>query len=146
MSGNRKLVVAAILSASLAVMISSGIRSSFGLFLTPITETLGTGRENLSIAFAVNNLALGLPLIGLFSDRIGPRRVVLAGSFLYAIGLVLVTFVTTTLGLLLSFGVLVGMALSATTPLDEPGLGRQPGVVAVVGFGHGFNHRNGRGR
>ena len=115
MSRDRKLVVAAILSASLAVMLSSGVRSSFGLFLAPITETLGTGRENLSIAFAVNNLVLGLPLIGLLSDRIGPRRVVIAGSVLYAVGLVLVTFVTTTLGLVLSLGLLVGVALSATT-------------------------------
>ena len=96
-------------------MLSTGIRSSFGLFLAPITETLGTGRENLSIAFAVNNLLLGLPLIGLLSDRIGPRRVVIAGSVLYAVGLVLVTFVTTTLGLVLSLGLLVGVALSATT-------------------------------
>ena len=115
MSRDRKLVVIAILSASLAVMLSTGIRSSFGLFLAPITETLGTGRENLSIAFAVNNLLLGLPLIGLLSDRIGPRRVVIAGSVLYAVGLVLVTFVTTTLGLVLSLGLLVGVALSATT-------------------------------
>ncbi|MCY3904893.1 MAG: MFS transporter [Caldilineaceae bacterium] len=114
MSSNRKLVVVAILSASLAVMLSSGIRSSFGLFLPPITETLGTGRENLSIAFAVNNLVFGLPLIGLLSDRFGPRRVLIAGSFLYAIGLVLLTMVTSTLGLVLSFGLLVGVALGAT--------------------------------
>lgn len=114
MSSNRKLVVVAILSASLAVMLSSGIRSSFGLFLAPITETLGTGRENLSIAFAVNNLVFGLPLIGLLSDRFGPRRVLIAGSFLYAIGLVLLTMVTSTLGLVLSFGLLVGVALGAT--------------------------------
>lgn len=95
-------------------MLSSGIRSSFGLFLPPITETLGTGRENLSIAFAVNNLVFGLPLIGLLSDRFGPRRVLIAGSFLYAIGLVLLTMVTSTLGLVLSFGLLVGVALGAT--------------------------------
>ena len=115
MSSNRNVVVIAILSASLAVMLSSGIRSSFGLFLAPITETLGTGRESLSIAFAVNNLVLGLPLVGLLSDRFGPRLVMIAGSVLYALGLVLVTFATTTLGLVLSLGLLVGAALSATT-------------------------------
>lgn len=115
MSNNRKLVVVAIISASLAVMISSGIRSSFGLFLTPITETLGTGRENLSIAFAVNNLIFGLPLVGLLSDRFGPRQVVIVGSVLYAGGLVLVTVITTTIGLVFSFGLLVGIGLSATS-------------------------------
>ena len=115
MNSNRKVIVAAILSASLAVMLSSGIRSSFGLFLAPITETLGTGRENVSIAIAINNLVFGLPLIGLLSDRFGPRKVVIAGSLLYAVGLVLVTLVRTTLGLVLSFGLLVGIALSATT-------------------------------
>ncbi|MDE0462949.1 MAG: MFS transporter [Caldilineaceae bacterium] len=115
MSKNRKLVVAAIISASLAVMISSGIRSSFGLFLTPITETLGTGRENLSIAFAVNNLVFGLPLVGLLSDRFGSRQVVIAGSVLYAGGLVMVTLLTTTMGLVVSFGLLVGIGLGATS-------------------------------
>ena len=115
MSNNRQIVVIAIISASLAVMISSGIRSSFGLFLTPITETLGTGRENLSIAFAVNNLVFGLPLVGLLSDRFGPRQVVIVGSVLYAGGLVLVTIITTTIGLVFSFGLLVGIGLSATS-------------------------------
>ena len=115
MSSQRKLLVAAIISASLAVMISSGIRSSFGLFLTPITAALGTGRENLSIAFAVNNLLFGLPLIGLLSDRFGPRQVVIAGSAMYAAGLLLVTLVTTTMGLSLSFGLLVGLGMNATS-------------------------------
>ena len=96
-------------------MISSGIRSSFGLFLTPITETLGTGRENLSIAFAVNNLVFGLPLVGLLSDRFGSRQVVIAGSVLYAGGLVMVTLLTTTMGLVVSFGLLVGIGLGATS-------------------------------
>ena len=114
MTSNRKLVAAAIISASLAVMLSSGIRSSFGLFLAPITETLGTGRESLSIAIAINNLVFGLPLIGLLSDRFGPRRVVIAGAIIYATGLVLLALVKTTLGLMLSLGLLVGVALSAT--------------------------------
>ena len=114
MTSNRKLVAAAIISASLAVMLSSGIRSSFGLFLAPITETLGTGRENLSIAIAINNIVFGLPLIGLLSDRFGPRRVMIAGAIFYAAGLVMVALVKTTLGLMLSLGLLVGIALSAT--------------------------------
>ena len=114
MTTNRKLVAAAIISASLAVMLSSGIRSSFGLFLAPITETLGTGRENLSIAIAINNIVFGLPLIGLLSDRFGPRRVMIAGAIFYSAGLVLVALVKTTLGLMLSLGLLVGIALSAT--------------------------------
>lgn len=115
MNSNRRLVVIAILSASLTVMLSSGIRSSFGLFLAPITDTLGTGRESLSIALAVNNLVFGLPLIGFLSDRFGPRRVVIAGSIFYAVGLLLVTLVSTTVELMLSLGLLVGIALSATT-------------------------------
>ena len=114
MTSNRKLVAAAIISASLAVMLSTGIRSSFGLFLAPITETLGTGRESLSIAIAINNLVFGLPLIGLLSDRFGPRRVVIAGAIIYATGLVLLALVKTTLGLMLSLGLLVGIGLSAT--------------------------------
>lgn len=101
--------------AAFAVMISTGIRQSFGLFLQPITTELNSGREAYSLAIALNNLIYGLPLVGFLADWIGPRLVLLAGGLLYAAGLVLVTMISSTIGLNLTIGLLVGLALSATT-------------------------------
>ena len=111
---NRTLVFA-ILSASLAVMLSTGIRQSFGLLLQPIGETQGTGRTVFSLAIALSNIIYGLPLVGILADRIGSRRVLLAGGGLYAVGLVLLSRISSAGGLYLTLGVMVGVALSATT-------------------------------
>lgn len=111
---NRTLVFA-ILSASLAVMLSTGIRQSFGLFLQPISDTLGTGRSVFSLAIALSNIIYGLPLVGILADRIGSRQVLLAGGVLYAIGLVLLSRISSASGLYLTLGGMVGVALSATT-------------------------------
>jgi len=111
----RRGLVIAILCASLAVMLSTGIRQSFGLFLKPVSETLGTGREVYSLAIALNNLIFGLPLVGMLSDRIGPRWVIIAGGLLYSSGLLLLTMITSSGGLYLTMGLMVGVALSATT-------------------------------
>lgn len=101
--------------AAFAVMISTGIRQSFGLFLQPITADLQSGRETFSLAIALNNLIYGLPLVGFLADWIGPRLVLMVGGLLYAAGLILVTMISSTIGLNLTFGLLVGLALSATT-------------------------------
>lgn len=111
----RQTAVVAIIAAALAVMFSTGIRASFGLFLQPVSDTLGTGREAFSLAIAISNIVYGLPLVGILADRFGSRWVMIAGGMLYAGGLLLMARVTSVLGLNLSLGVLVGMGLSATS-------------------------------
>ncbi len=111
---SRKLIIA-VSAAALCAMFAMGIRSGFGLFLQPISEELGTGRETFSLAMAINSLIYGVPLVGFLADRIGPRLVLILGGILYAIGLVIVTQVTTPAMLMGSLGVFVGFALSATT-------------------------------
>lgn len=111
----RNVVVLAVISASLSVMLGSGIRQSFGLFLQPVSETLGTGREVFSLAIALSNIIFGLPLVGLLADRIGPRWVVVGGGLLYVAGLLLMGVIQSAGGLYVSLGVMVGLALSATS-------------------------------
>ena len=73
------------------VTLSMGIRHGFGLWLQPITMDRGWTRETFALAIAVQNIAWGLagPLAGMLADRFGAYRVLLAGSALYAMGLVL---------------------------------------------------------
>ena len=62
-----------LLSASFLVTIGLGIRQSMGLFLTPISLEMDTGREVFSFAIAIQNILWGLssPFFGAISDRIG---------------------------------------------------------------------------
>jgi len=45
-----------IVAACLLLLLSFGYRAGFGLFVRPITEANGWGREIISIALAVQNL------------------------------------------------------------------------------------------
>ncbi|MCB0211990.1 MAG: MFS transporter [Anaerolineae bacterium] len=92
-----------------------GVRQAFGIFLQPISSGLGTGREVFSLAIALQNIILGLPLMAVVADRFGSRWIVLGGGLLYAVSLLLVTVLTSAAGLYLSLGLLAGLALSSTT-------------------------------
>ncbi len=99
------------------VTISMGIRHGFGLWLQPVTAERGWNRETFAFALAVQNLAWGLagPIAGALSDRWGAFRVLIAGSVLYAGGLVVMGLATTGAGFLGGAGVLIGMAQAGTT-------------------------------
>ncbi len=96
-------------------MIAMGIRQSFGLYLAPVTEALGTGRETFSLAMAIQNIVLGLPLAGLIADRIGGRRVAAIGGLVYALGLVAVSTLASSTGLITGLGLVAGGGLSAVS-------------------------------
>ena len=101
--------------ASLIVIFSVGIRQSFGLFLQPISDSFGTGREIYSLAVALQNLVLGLPLMGFVADRFGPRWVVVGGGILFSLSLAGMVVINQPLGLYVNLGLLTGLALSCTT-------------------------------
>ncbi|MGB1474127.1 MAG: MFS transporter, partial [Candidatus Puniceispirillaceae bacterium] len=78
-----------LLASAFLVIITLGVRQSFGLFLLPATEAMGTGREVFSLAMAMQNLVWGLvsPLAGAMADKFGAAKVAATGAICYAIGL-----------------------------------------------------------
>lgn len=66
-----------------------GVRQSFGLYLTPISQDLGLGREIVGFSFGIVTLLWGVlaPFSGAIADRFGTARVVLAGTVSYCLGL-----------------------------------------------------------
>ena len=106
-----------LLCGAFIVTLSMGIRHGFGLWLQPITMDRGWSRETFAFAIAVQNLAWGLagPVAGMLADRYGAFKVLLAGSLLYAGGLVLMALATSGLAFTGSAGLLLGMAQSGTT-------------------------------
>ena len=104
-----------IICGALVVTLSMGARQAFGIFLQPVNDDLGTGREVFSLAIALQNIILGLPLMAVVADRFGSRWIVLNGGVLYAISLLLVPVLTSATGLYTTLGLMAGLALSSTT-------------------------------
>lgn len=73
------------------IMISFGVRASFGVFQIPIAEDFGWLRAEFSLALAIQNLAWGIgqPIFGAIAEKIGDRKAIIMGAVLYAAGLVL---------------------------------------------------------
>ena len=116
LSGWRTPMVVLVAGCLLAVL-SFGIRASFGLFLAPMSDDFGWGREVFAIAIAVQNLLWGLsqPVAGAIADRYGSGRVLAGGALLYAAGLFLMSGAATPGLLMLSTGVLVGVGVAGAS-------------------------------
>lgn len=99
------------------VTLSMGIRHGFGLWLQPVTQSQGWGRETFAFAIAIQNLAWGVSGIfaGMLADRFGAFRVIVVGALLYALGLMGMATASTPLLFSASAGVLIGMAQAGTT-------------------------------
>jgi MFS family permease len=111
-----KTPAAILLCGGAIVMLSFGIRHSFGIFLRPMTLDLQWTRATFAFAIALQNLVWGFsqPVLGAIADRFGPGRVLAAGGLAYALGLALMSQAGTGLELALSAGLLVGLGLGGT--------------------------------
>ena len=101
-----------------AVMaVSFGTRAGFGLFLQPISDDLGWGREIFAFAVAIQNLFWGLaqPVAGALADKYGSGRVIAGCSAILALGLYLMSHATMPGEMTLTAGILVGTGLSGTS-------------------------------
>ncbi len=115
-----------LLCGTIVLLLSYGIRTSFGIYLQPMSADLGWGREVFALAIAVQNLMWGAaqPIAGAIADRYGAGRVVAVCGAIYVVGLYLASQVTTPSEFTFSAGVLIGIALSGTA---------FPVVLAIIG-------------
>ncbi len=99
------------------ITLAFGIRAVFGLFLRPISADLDIGRQVFGLAIAIQTIITGFgnPVFGGLADRFGAGRVIVFGAMVYALGLVLAASSASPLGLYLTFGVLIGIAMSAAS-------------------------------
>jgi MFS family permease len=102
------------LSASVLVSVTFGIRQVFGLFLVPISVEIDSGLQLFSLAIALQNLIWGLssPFFGALADKFGAWRVAALGSLIYAIGLLCMVFMVNESGIFLG-QILIGMGLGS---------------------------------
>ncbi|MCL6239137.1 MFS transporter [Acinetobacter sp. ANC 5033] len=112
-----KPLIYMLIGSAIILALSLGVRHAFGLYLVPMSDEFGWGHNVFSLAIAMQNLIWGAvqPITGAFADKYGSKIVVAVGGALYALGLLLMAISSTGLLLNLSAGLILGLALSATS-------------------------------
>ncbi|WP_075175258.1 MFS transporter [Acinetobacter indicus] len=122
-----KALIYMLMGSAIILALSLGVRHAFGLYLVPMSHEFGWGHNVFSLAIAMQNLIWGAvqPITGAFADKYGSKIVVAAGGALYALGLLLMAVSSTGWLLNLSAGLILGLALSATSfPILLSAVGR----------------------
>ena len=104
-------------SACMLLVLSFGYRGGFGLFMEPMSDARGWGRDVLALALAIQNLVWGLcaMLAGGIADRYGNQRVLWGAAFLYGLGMWLMTYSATEAQIISTAGLLVGAGIAGTS-------------------------------
>jgi predicted MFS family arabinose efflux permease len=105
-----------LIGASIMLTLSMGLRQSLGIFMQPLTHDIHLSISDFTLALAVQNLAWGFlqPLAGAMTTRYGFRPIMIAGSFMYIAGLVLMATANGLLAIMIGAGVLIGTSLACT--------------------------------
>jgi len=103
------------LAAAALLMVTMGARQSQGLFLFPIAGSTGAGIATVSFAMAVGQFVWGAvqPVSGALADRFGAARVLVGGVLILALGCALTPLLTSSLGLVLTIGILTAVGSGA---------------------------------
>jgi MFS family permease len=103
-------------AGSVALALSFGARSIFGLTIEPLSAELGWPREVFALSLAMQNLVWGLaqPVFGMIADKWGDRPALWLGFGCYLAGMIVAGLGATPLAQHLGAGVLVGLGVSGT--------------------------------
>lgn len=109
--------VVVLICGTLVMMLAFGIRQTYGLFLIPISDSLGWPRGIFSFAVALQSLIWGLaqPFLGGLADRYGSGKVVALSAVSYVVGLYLMSVSTDPWSMTFSTAFLTGVAMSGTS-------------------------------
>ena len=122
-----RLALFVLISACSIILISMGLRQTFGLFFKAFEEGLGCTRTEFGLAIGIQMLFWGLfaPLFGLLADKFGGNKAVFIGFLVFGLGIyMLYSGPNTGIFFQISLGVLIGIALGATAigvPVSEVG-------------------------
>ena len=122
-----KTALIVLLSACCIILISMGLRQTFGLFFNAFEEGIGCTRTEFGLAIGIQMLFWGIfaPIFGFLADRFGGSKAVFIGFIIFGLGIyMLYSGPNTGIYFQISLGVLVGTALGATAigvPVSEVG-------------------------
>ena len=122
-----RLALIVLISACSIILISMGLRQTFGLFFKAFEEGIGCTRTEFGLAIGIQMLLWGIfaPIFGFLADKFGGNKAVFIGFIIFGLGIyMLYSGPNTGIYFQISLGVLVGTALGATAigvPVSEVG-------------------------
>jgi len=113
---SRKASIFILSIGALSMILTFGVRQTFGLFLPPLHAELGWSIASLSFAWAIQNLLWGAlqPVAGAIADTRGPTGVAFFGGVVYVAGVWLMSEAHSELAYGIGSGVLVGIGLACS--------------------------------
>lgn len=108
------------MAASLITLITAGMRMSIGPFFIPILNDFNMSRTDFSMIIAVGMLlyGVGMPIAGFMESRLGPKPVLLSGSFIVLGSCIWMVLSTSAIHLLFSFGIFLSIGLAFTSQIS----------------------------
>jgi MFS family permease len=102
-------------AGALMTCVAIGVVFSLAVFLDPMGTDTGWSRAGISAAMTLAFLSMGFAGFGwgALSDRIGPRRVVLAGVVLLGLASIFASRASSLLQFQATFGIMIGVAAGA---------------------------------
>ena len=122
-----KLAFITLLAACSVILVSMGLRQTFGLFFSAFEEGLNCTRTEFGLAIGLQMIFWGIfaPIFGFLADKFGGNKAVFIGFIIFGLGIyMLYAGPNTGVYFQISLGVLVGIALGATAmsvPVSEVG-------------------------
>lgn len=110
-------VIVAVLAVTMTI--ASGARFLFGVVLKPVSEQFGWDRAQLTGAVMVGMIVISIcqPIIGILVDRIGPKKILVAGLLLLGLSLIPLSMVTQLWQVYLVYGIVMPLGLAAASPV-----------------------------
>jgi len=126
--------------------ISAGLMHSYAVFLVAFLEDFRWSRSDVSLAYSASQLVAGVsaPLVGALVDRLGPRRLVLLGGTLLALGLLGSAYARVLWHIIVLYGVVMTigancLGLVVFVPLLSQWFVRRRGMaISIVQSANGF--------
>jgi len=145
---NRWLVVI----GAILIQLALGTIYSWGTLTIFLSPYLGEARELTVYIFGIGLLSFAITMIfaGKLQQKYGPKKIAILGGIMIGIGLISSAFMTTFIGLLITYGVIfgAGIGFGYVCPIASAGkwFPDKKGFIngiAVAGFGAGafvFNY------
>ena len=112
-----KLALTTLIAACLVVLISLGVRQTFGLFFTDFNNSLGITNSEFGLAIGLQMLLWGItgPIFGVIADKYGGHKAISLGFIFYILGIYLLySGPNTGVFFQINLGLFVGIGLGAT--------------------------------
>jgi MFS family permease len=93
-------------------IVGTSIRMAFGVFIEPLQNQFGWSQGAIGFAYAICSIvsAVVSPWAGNLGDRVGAKKSMLVGTFVFLIGMLTTAFVKSLWQFWLTFGVILGIA------------------------------------